>query len=698
MAIPKFKRQDIMDALKFIDENGVPGHNASTKYVLVTEDGKMYPPKYVVAVADHLANGTEISTTGFNAVEAKNYLEGQGFAVETKQQEKFELSITAESVESTDERFTMDNLSLGDGYKPLDAYFRKASGDMVKRSYSKGERRNSNQTMPRIACQVFEKQLAALSVEEKESFPVCRYSPDSEMIRGIFASVDEYKKHRNTIEYLTYGYGNGRQFVIYSWNIFSTIVFVQECLKRFGEPGDQFILTYREKDEKETEAAETEAAAQDELVQQFNGYRNPFSSMLIESKNLIFRGAPGTGKSYLAKEIAADIISNGYFDDYTLLSDEQKRQVEFVQFHPSYDYSDFVEGLRPKVNDDGTMGFELQDGIFKKFVARARKNYEDSQKSKETVEKEISVQESMAEFFSGIELGVDTFKTINGNEFTITNVDDRHINISIPANATVNKLTLNLDEVRKMLESGQKFEKIKDITTFFGKSFASQAYSYDFAIYKAIRAKKGTASKAKAKQEELKKYIFIIDEINRGEISKIFGELFFAIDPGYRGRAGEISTQYSNLHSDPDEKFYIPENIYIIGTMNDIDRSVDSFDFAMRRRFRFVELRADERLEMLASLENEELESEAIRRMADLNKEIADVEDLNENYQIGASYFLKLKTLDFDQLWTDYLQPLLQEYIHGMYDEEGLMNRFAKAYGYQKPARGDVNETAQNQG
>lgn len=420
--------------------------------------------------------------------------------------------------------------------------------------------------------------------------------------------------------------------------------------------------------------------------------------MLIESKNLIFRGAPGTGKSYLAKEIATDIISNGYFDDYTLLTDEQKKQVEFVQFHPSYDYSDFVEGLRPRVNDDGTMGFELQEGIFKKFVARARKNYEDSQKSKETIEKEISVQESVTEFFSSVELGVDTFKTINGNEFTIISVDDQHIYISIPGNASVKKLTLNLDEIRRMLESGEKFDKIKDITTFFGKTFATQAYSYDFAIYKEIQKRKKKMSKSIAKVEELKKYIFIIDEINRGEISKIFGELFFAIDPGYRGRAGEISTQYANLHSDPDEKFFIPENVYIIGTMNDIDRSVDSFDFAMRRRFRFVELRADERLEMLAALEDEELEAEAIRRMSALNKEIANVEDLNENYQIGASYFLKLKALNFDQLWTDYLKPLLQEYIQGMYDEAGLMNRFAKAYGYKKTAEGDVNEAAQNQG
>lgn len=695
MAIPKISEQNIADALKYIDEKGAPFHNQSTKYELVTEDGKRYPPKYVIAVAAHIATGEEISTEGFNAVEAKSYLQGQGFNIKVKQ-EKFEMTITADGVTSTDERFTMDNLSLGDNYKPLNAYLQKADGEVIKRTYSKGERRNSNQTMPRIACQVFEKQIASLSVEGRESFPVCKYNPSSETICGIYTSVEEFRQHRKTIEYLTYSYDNGRQFVLYCWNVFSTIIFVQECLKRFGEPDDKMILTYREKDEQEEQEATAEAAAQEELVQQFKGYQNPFSSMLIESKNLIFRGAPGTGKSYLAKEIAADIISNGYYEKFTQLSEEQRKQVEFVQFHPSYDYSDFVEGLRPKVNDDGTMGFELQDGIFKKFIARARKNYEDSQKSKETIEREVSVQESMTDFFSGIELGVDTFKTINGNEFTITSVDESHINISIPGNATVNKLALNVDEIRRMLESNVKFTKIKDITAFFGKTFATQAYSYDFAIYKAIKSKRASSAKGKTKQAELKKYIFIIDEINRGEISKIFGELFFAIDPGYRGRAGEISTQYANLHADPDEKFYIPENVYIIGTMNDIDRSVDSFDFAMRRRFRFVELRADERLEMLANLEDEELEAEAIRRMSALNREIAAVEDLNENYQIGASYFLKLKTLTFDQLWTDYLYPLLQEYIQGMYDEEGIMNRLAKVYGYHKPTDGDADEAAQD--
>ena len=696
MAIPKISKQDVISALEYIDKNGVPFHNQSTKYALVADNGRRYPPVYVIAKAADLSGIKGITTESYTASEARDCLMELGFTVDSKfaKQEKFELTITADSVTSTDDRFTMDNLSLGDYYKPLDAYFKNAAGEITRRSYSKGERRNSNQTLPRIACQLYETRLVGLSVEEKESFPICKYKTVSEMIRGIYPSIDAFKEHRHTIEYLTYSYENGRQFVFYCWNIFSTIHFVQECLKRFGNPGDQFILSYREKDENELKTTQTQETVQDELVQQFKGYRNPYSSMLIESKNLIFRGAPGTGKSYLAREIAADIISNGYYDSYDQLTPEQKKQVEFVQFHPSYDYSDFVEGLRPRINDDGTMGFELQDGVFKTFVARARKNYEDSQKSKETIEKEVSVQESMTNFFSSIELGVDTFKTISGKEFTITSVDDKHINISIPGNALVNKLSLNVDEVRQMLEADVKFTMVKDVTAFFSKTFATQAYSYEFVIYKAIKAKKGAVTKKLAKQEDLKKYIFIIDEINRGEISKIFGELFFAIDPGYRGKAGEISTQYANLH--PDEKFYIPENVYIIGTMNDIDRSVDSFDFAMRRRFRFVELKADERLEMLATLENDELEAEAIKRMAALNKAIAAVPDLNENYQIGAAYFLKLKTLDFDQLWTDYLQPLLREYVQGMYDENSIMLKFAKAYGYQVASEGGANADTQN--
>ncbi|SEK33777.1 AAA domain (dynein-related subfamily) [Pseudobutyrivibrio ruminis] len=694
MAIPRISEESIKEALEYIDEHGVPFHNESTVYTLVV-DGKKYPPKYVIGVANHIANGEEIHTQGYNAVEAKSYFESRGYTIEMKQ-EKYELTVTADSVVSTDDRFTMDNLDLGDSYKPIDAYFVKDGDEVVRRNRNKGELKISNQTLPRLAFQIFEKEITSLSDEDKKQFPVCQYSPDREVIRGIFPTEAEFRKYKNSMEFSVYKRENGPQFVVYSWNVFSTLVFARECLKRFGNSGDKFVLIYREKTDQEVNQNKTDQVIDEDVTKTAKESNNPYSKLLLESKNIIFRGAPGTGKSYLAKSIAADIISNGYTDKYGDLTDEQRQQVEFVQFHPSYDYSDFVEGLRPKMNEDGSMGFELQDGIFKKFVDKARKNFEDSQKSKEISEREVFAKAVMANFFANVEFGEDKFKTIKGSEFTITNVDENHIYISIPGNDSVNKLSLNIEEVQKMLESGATFEKVSDITSFFGKQFATQGYSYDFALYKAVKETENSFTKTTVEPEELKKYIFIIDEINRGEISKILGELFFSIDPGYRGKEGMVATQYSNMHANPDEKFYIPENVYIIGTMNDIDRSVDTFDFAMRRRFRFVEIKAEDTQEMLESLENEELKNEAVKRMDSLNAAILEVEDLNENYQIGASYFLKLKHLGFDELWTDYLSPLLQDYVRGLYDEQGIMKKFAKAYGYEESTKGDIDESIEN--
>lgn len=698
MSLPQFQKQDILKALDYIDKNGVPSHNESIKYSLISDSGKKYPPKYVIAVARHLRYGTPITTQDFVSVDAVKRLKSLGFSFDSD----FELRITKESVTSSDKNFSLDNLSIGDSCVQIDTYFEKANGERITRHRDKGEKKKSNRSLPLLACQLYEKKLSRLSDEDKANFPI--YKPtNGHLITGIYPSIEEFQKARKTIEYLAYQCKDGQQLVIYSWNVFSTVLFVQECLKRFGEPGDSFVLKYcykNEQTENDADSPDEQAAPAPAFYEQAK-----YSKILLQSKNLIFRGAPGTGKSYLAREIATYIVSKGKTIKYDDLSADQKKQIEFVQFHPNYDYTDFVEGLRPKINDDGTMGFELKDGVFKRFVTRARRNLENSKKSDETIKKEVGVQQSISAFFSDVKFGLDKFKTITGNEFTITNVDDDHIYISIPGNATINKLTLNLDEIRKMLmASDHKFNKVKDITSFFGKSFAVQAYSYDFAIYNEIKAKKNTNLKISATSEEEKKYVFIIDEINRGEISKIFGELFFAIDPGYRGKSGEISTQYSNLHSDPDEKFFIPENVYIIGTMNDIDRSVDSFDFAMRRRFRFIELKASDKdriKEILSDLQDKELIDRAINKMNALNKEISNVDDLNDNYQIGAAYFLKLSSVDndFSRLWTDYLLPLLQEYVQGMYDENGIIDRFKKAYENQpSDNQGDINESAQNQG
>ena len=187
MAIPKIDEQNITAAIKYIDEHGVPDKNKSTQYVLITEDGKQYPPKYVIAVANHLANGVDILTDEFNAVEAKNYFEARGYNIESKQ-EKFKLTISSDGIVSTDDRFKMDNLNLGGNYRPIDAYFVNADGEIIKRKYNKGERRNTNQTLPRLAFQIFENQINNLSDLDKKSFPICKYTPETETICGALSS------------------------------------------------------------------------------------------------------------------------------------------------------------------------------------------------------------------------------------------------------------------------------------------------------------------------------------------------------------------------------------------------------------------------------------------------------------------------------------------------------------------------------
>ena len=181
-----------------------------------------------------------------------------------------------------------------------------------------------------------------------------------------------------------------------------------------------------------------------------------------------------------------------------------------------------------------------------------------------------------------------------------------------------------------------------------------------------------------------KNYVFIIDEINRGELSKIFGELFFAIDPGYRGAKGCVKTQYQNLvePDDPFEKgFYVPENVYIIGTMNDIDRGVESMDFAIRRRFAWVEVKAEDRVAML----DEKIPdwSEAAKRcMISLNEGLKNKDiGLTDAYDIGPAYFLKLEEYDgdFEKLWDYHIKGILTEYLRGTRNIEEKVEGILKA-------------------
>jgi 5-methylcytosine-specific restriction protein B len=372
-----------------------------------------------------------------------------------------------------------------------------------------------------------------------------------------------------------------------------------------------------------------------------------YTELLKETKNIILTGAPGTGKTYLAKQIAKQMI--GVQTDEEL---DESGQFNFVQFHPSYDYTDFVEGLRPTSPDEnGTIGFEIKDGIFKSFCQKAF--------GVNAITNGKIINFNLEEF----EKYLQNLNLKNGTIYNYKNSIDKLLG---NGNSTMQvPIYQNLEEICDNYNDIKDFDRKNNLHNIFASAVKKLS---DF---------RDNLNTNNPKPNEIKPFIFIIDEINRGEISKIFGELFFSIDPSYRGKKGAVKTQYSNLHDDEKEAFFVPENVYIIGSMNDIDRSVESFDFAMRRRFTWIEISAEQ------SAENMNLPDETKSKMKKLNDQISDIEGLNASYHIGAAYFLDSNGKareDYDSLWNLRIEPLLKEYLRGMPDSYDKIEKLKKEF------------------
>lgn len=398
-------------------------------------------------------------------------------------------------------------------------------------------------------------------------------------------------------------------------------------------------------------------------IKKMSELENKYAAILENCHNLVLTGAPGTGKTYLAWQIAYKLTGD---------NDDNHKHIAFCQFHPSMDYTDFVEGLRPDSSlDSDSIGFSLQDGIFKEFCKDAVFSVDDD------------YDEAYAKLIE---------KIGDSDEFPI--VTKRGVKFRVKVNSRGNLTFFTKDNVKPT--GTMTKEKIRDFHYAKIKSYWS---TYFNGIWDYLEDNGWIHSQV---QKTEQKYVFIIDEINRGDISKIFGELFYAIDPGYRGnKKYSVKTTYWKLLDDSDvfkQGFYVPENVYIIGTMNDIDRSVESMDFAIRRRFTWLQVNPEETIGMLdADSELSDCCDLAKESMKSLNEVIkAELPD-GDSYQIGAAYFKRLgeyKELAiserFTNLWTYHLQPLLSEYLRGIPEKQEILEKFTEAY--NKPLLKDSSD------
>jgi hypothetical protein len=379
---------------------------------------------------------------------------------------------------------------------------------------------------------------------------------------------------------------------------------------------------------------------------------NPLSNQPL---NQILYGPPGTGKTHNAINHALSIVKGNDLAGMTRMQikDEfdaliSEGQIQFVTFHQSYSYEEFVEGIKPSVNG-GNVEYDIEDGIFKKLCLKAieKKSF----KNFDEIYKDFI--DDVTEAGNSLEL-----KSLKqGKPFTVK-INSNGSCVAIPKTAIATEMTVTKKVIRNFIENG-----IVDDW----KTYTTAIADYIVKTYKLQTEEEDNTSK---------NFVLIIDEINRGNISKIFGELITLIEDSKRiGAKEELRTKLTYSGAAGDEMFGVPNNVYIVGTMNSADRSIALIDTALRRRFTFFEYTAD------STLLSEDVEGINLQDLVQMmNSRIEFL--LDKDHLLGHAYFINVATKnDLCSAFRNKVIPLLEEYFYGDYEKIQLVLGDNKEFG-----------------
>ena len=441
-------------------------------------------------------------------------------------------------------------------------------------------------------------------------------------------------------------------------------------------------------------------------------------------KNVIFYGPPGTGKTYTTAKRAVEICkteSEKELTDYSEIMErynelKKKNRIEFITFHQSYGYEEFIEGIKPVISNEddesedesennkesktnikieNDVKYDIVDGIFKEFCDNARKAIIESKSnvyiSPKAIVWKVTVKDEVKEdCFNSNYVRINFELNTKGALNFVDKIKKGDIIITTNRSRTrINGIAVVTDDEGVTLETKEKNRTVRNVS-WLAKNIDEDIYEINGkkilprkTVTKVPNMKVEDIIKlAKEKnQEELSKivikenkdpYVFIIDEINRGNISKIFGELITLIEPTKRsGKKECISTKlpYSN------EEFTVPDNVYIIGTMNTADRSIALMDTALRRRFKFEEMLPNYDLLKDIFVEDKGVKVNIGAMLKVINERIEYLYD--REHTIGHAVFLekgKDNRIDIDinkleNIFKKSIIPLLQEYFYEDYEK-----------------------------